>query len=40
MQVLPLSMANLHDCDSGDQHLHHPVYMHGAHMGARCSEGL
>ena len=39
-QVLSLPVASLHDSDSGDQHLHHPVHVHGADVGEGCGEGL
>ena len=39
-QVLSLPVASLHDSDSGDQHLHHPVHVHGADVGEGCCEGL
>lgn len=40
VQVLSLPVANLHDSDSGDQYLYHPVHMHCTDVGERCSERL
>ena len=39
-QVLSIPVAPLHDSDSGNQHLHHPVHMHSADVGQGCGEGL
>ena len=39
-QLLPVPVANLNECDSRDQYLHHTVHMHGGHVGEGCHPGL
>ena len=34
-QLLSVSMADLNECDSSDQYLHHTVYMYSGHVGER-----